>query len=448
MTIVFDEAIRAREGDAHELAGALTASREDTLATFSVLERSLDDLAVPQRETLNPPLWELGHIGWFQEFWIGRNPLRFAGPSADPHVARSPGIRKEADALYDSGKVAHGTRWALPLPDAEATRADLAAQLGDTLARLSNSVSSDAALYFFRLALFHEDMHHEAALYMSQSLGVPIDDRRWQPGGLPARCRQLSFDAGPWMQGSDFEPFAFDNELSRHRVALTSTCIDSRVVRWAEYLPFVEAGGYGQARWWSEAGARWLASSQLRAPRYLRRDGATWQRWRHGVWQALEATEPACHLTAHEAQAWCRWAGRRLPTEAEWERAAIEATGEFEWGQVWEWTASLFLPYPDFEAHAYRDYSAPWFGTRGGPARGVVHDAAASASSALPQFLHARPQRRTGWIPELPGVVTLQPRRMLWVETQRPVNSLRRVTRGGGGSAPVFTGSSVYFSCQ
>ncbi len=364
MKIVFDEAIEAREGDAHALAGALAASREDTLATFSVLERSLDELAVPRRETLNPPLWELGHIGWFQEFWIGRNPMRFEGPAADPSVARSPGVRTGSDALYDSGKVAHDTRWALPLPDAQATRADLAAQLADTLVRLSDAFPGDVALYFFRLALCHEDMHHEAALYMAQSLGVPIDDRRWQPSGLPAQCCQLKFDAGLFLQGSGHVPFAFDNELTRHQVVLTNTHIDSRVMRWADYLPFVEAGGYEEGRWWSEAGADWLATSRLRAPRYVRRDGAIWQQWRYGVWQALDSTEPACHLTAHEAQAWCRWAGRRLPTEAEWERAAVDAMGDFSWGQVWEWTASTFLPYPDFEPHAYRDYSAPWFGTR------------------------------------------------------------------------------------
>ena len=354
-----------RRADAAWLAVALRSSREDTLHTFTALERSLAEFTVPQQETLNPPLWELGHIGWFQEFWIGRNPLRFVGAAADPDVARLPGVRPRCDALYDSSKVAHDTRWSLPLPDADATRADLAEQLEGTLAWLREARGGDAALYFFRLALFHEDMHHEAALYMAQSLGVAIDNPRWQPAALPdGDGRQLSFDAGPWLLGNTGPGFAFDNELAAHRVELPATSIDSRVTRWAEFLPFVEAGGYAQPQWWDEEGAAWIAAEHPQAPRYLRQDGATWQQWRHGRWRALDLRLPACHLTAHEANAWCRWAGRRLPTEAEWERAAIERPRDFAWGQVWEWTASPFLPYPGFEPHPYRDYSAPWFGTR------------------------------------------------------------------------------------
>ena len=364
MTTMHDTADQARQASAAGLAAALAASRADTLATSSVFERSLERMIVPQRETLNPPLWELGHIGWFQEFWIGRNPLRFAGPAADPSVARPNGVRPGADAVYDSSKVPHATRWSLPLPGTAATREDLAAQLAGTLDWLRAAEAGDDALYFFRLALFHEDMHHEAALYMAQSLGLAIDDPRWQPAPLQGDCRQLSFDAGPRTLGGAVRGFAFDNELRGHVVELPATSIDHRVVRWAEFLPFVDAGGYAQERWWSDAGTAWLASERPSTPRYLRRDGATWQQWRHGTWRTLQMDHPACHLTAHEAEAWCRWAGRRLPSEAEWERAAVLRTGDFEWGQVWEWTASPFLPYPGFEPHPYRDYSAPWFGTR------------------------------------------------------------------------------------
>jgi ergothioneine biosynthesis protein EgtB len=354
----------ARRAGADWLAAALMASRRDTLSTFAACERGLDGLSVPQRETLNPPSWELGHVGWFQEFWIARNPQRAFGAGADPDAPRSAGVREEGDALYDSSLVPHATRWQLPLPGTEATRGDLARQLDATLELLSTAGDDDAALYFFRLALLHEDMHHEAALYMAQSLGVAIDDPRWQPAPLGETCIQLSFEAGAWRQGSEGGGFAFDNELAAHAATLPATCIDSRVLRWADYLPFVDAGGYAETDWWSAAGLAWLAGHRATAPRYTRRVGRAWQQWRHGSWAELNPALPACHLTAFEAEAWCRWAGRRLPTESEWERAAVDRAGDFEWGAVWEWTASAFEPYPGFEPHPYRDYSAPWFGSR------------------------------------------------------------------------------------
>ena len=368
MTVLLEDAAAARQADAHWLAAALRSSRDDTLATFALLERSLEQLSVPQRDALNPPLWELGHIGWFQEFWLARNPQRAAGAKADPEAlattARPTGVRARSDLLYDSSRVPHATRWTLPLPDAGATRADLASQLAGSLALLRDAGHDDDSLYFFRLALLHEDMHHEAALYMAQSLGVPIADPRWQAAPLRDAVQPLVFEAGAWSLGSGGPGFAFDNELGRHALALPATQIDSRVLRWAEYLPFVETGGYDQAQWWSETGGAWLAAERVAAPRYTRREGSTWQHWRHGRWADLCMEHPACHLTAFEAEAWCRWAGRRLPSEAEWERAAVERPGDFDWGQVWEWTASPFLPYPAFEPHPYRDYSAPWFGSR------------------------------------------------------------------------------------
>jgi gamma-glutamyl hercynylcysteine S-oxide synthase len=322
---------------------------------------------------LNPPLWELGHIGWFQEFWVARNPLRRHGWRADPQAPRGPSIRPDADALYDSSRVAHATRWELPLPDAAATRLDLARQLDATLGWLAQvddrAADRDDALYFFRLALVHEDMHHEAALYMAQALDVSVPDLRWQPPRLPEPPAALSFAAGPWRLGTpDGTGFAFDNELGAHEVAVPAVEIDAQVLRWAEYLPFVEAGGYADDRWWSDAGRRWRDALRSApdglAPRYLRRAAGGWQCRRAGAWQPLDIAEPACHLSGHEAEAWCRWAGRRLPTEAEWERAALSRPQAFRWGDVWEWTASPFAPYPGFSAHPYRDYSAPWFDGR------------------------------------------------------------------------------------
>ena len=363
-----DAARLARRGGAPELASALCASRRDTLATFAAYRAALAQLRVPVLEHLNPPLWELGHIGWFQAWWISRNPALADGVHADPELPRRAPARAGADALYHSSRVPHDSRWSLPLPDAEATLDDLDAELAATLALLAcvdeRAADADARLYFFRLALLHEDMHHEAALYMAQALDVPVADARWAPRPLPAPPPPLRLDAGEWRLGGSGEGFAFDNELDAHVVVLGRTLIDAQAVRWAEYLPFVDDGGYHDPRWWDADGARWLRESGALAPRYLRREAGGWQCRRHGRWLPLDPHVAACHLTLHEARAWCRWAGRRLPTEAEWERAACTRGEVFRWGDVWEWTASRFAPYPGFAPHPYRDYSAPWFDGR------------------------------------------------------------------------------------
>jgi EgtB-related family protein len=157
--------------------------------------------------------------------------------------------------------------------------------------------------------------------------------------------------------------------------------IDAQPVSWARYLPFVEAGGYEQREWWSDAGREWLAHQSARQPARLQLTASGWQQRRGGRWRPLDPLHAAVHLTEHEAQAWCRWAGRRLPTEAEWECATLTLPG-FCWGQVWEWTASAFEPYAGFAPHPYRDYSAPWFGSRR-----VLRGACQATSPAL---AHAR----------------------------------------------------------
>ncbi len=362
-------ALDARAGSREALALALSASRADTLATFAAYQQALPDLAVPLRPEFNLPLWELGHIGWFQERWIARNPERARGERADPEARRHAPRRACADALYDSSQVPHETRWQLPLPDADATRADLAAQLEDTLALLQQAAADDAGLYFFRLALLHEDMHHEAALYMARGLGLAIEDPRWRarplPPPRPETRAALSFAACDWRLGSPAGTgFAFDNELPGCTAPLQPFSIDRQAVRWAEFLPFVQAGGYEDPRWWTEAGARWRAAQPTALPRYLRRERAGWVQWRNGIWGVLDEHEAASHLSLHEAEAWCRWAGRRLPTEAEWEYAACTSPAAFRWGDVWEWTGSPFAPFPGFEPHPYREYSAPWFDGR------------------------------------------------------------------------------------
>ncbi|MCV0439366.1 MAG: SUMF1/EgtB/PvdO family nonheme iron enzyme [Hydrogenophaga sp.] len=343
------EADHARQGGRDLLVRALVDARARSLRLFAAFEAALGPgLPVPCMPEINPPLWELGHVGWFADWWIARNPQRLRGARADPLAPRNPARQAarglDADALYDSSAVAHDTRWHLDLPDTDAVRADLAASLRDTLALLHQTDETDDALYFFRLALFHEDMHAEAAVYMAQSLGIDVGETPAATAAAATAAATLHLPLTRGVLGHSNAGFAFDNELGAHAVSVGPLEIDARALRWSQYLPLVETGG-------------------APVPRHLRRAGTGWECCRFGRWQALDLDAATCHLSAAEALAWCAWAGRRLPTEAEWELAARTLPG-FAWGEVWEWTASEFAPYPGFAPHPYRDYSQPWFDGR------------------------------------------------------------------------------------
>lgn len=357
----------ARHLDRAALGPALQAVRRRTLQLFDAFEVALGPgVPVPCHAELNPPLWELGHMGWFADWWLARNPERARGLQADPLAPRRPARRATADALYNSSTVAHASRWALDLPDAGQTRAELAASLADTLALLDTAADNDRGLYFHRLALFHEAMHAEAAVYMAQTLGIDPFTTGATPLPPPAACpggAVLQVPAQAWTLGWSGPGFAFDNELPAHTVALDAFEIDARAVRWAQFLPFLADGGYDQSRHWSVAGWAWRQQHSVGLPRHLRIGDHGWEQRRFGRWQPLDLGDAATHLSAFEAEAWCRWAGRRLPTEAEWEVAACTQPG-FHWGEAWEWTASPFAPFSGFVPHPYRDYSAPWFDGR------------------------------------------------------------------------------------
>jgi len=353
-----------------ELAAALDRSRTQLLGLFAGFQRALgpDGLRIDQDIAVNLPLWELGHIGWFEEFWLSRNGERGRGPACHPAGPRGASLLAGADAFYDSSNVAHGRRWQLALPDPDATRGYLAAVREATLALLRAGGTSDDDLYFFRLVLFHEAMHVEAWHFMAQRLGIDLGPA--MTGRAPSAPRTTgtwSVPEGQRDTGARGPGFAFDNELGPHLVDVPAFSIDRAPVSWSAFIAFVDAGGYLSDSAWTCAGRTWRQTTGATHPLHLRQGPDGWQRAQFGQWVGLDLAAPVQNINAHESAAWCRWAGRRLPTEMEWETAALlaPAQGEdFEWGQVWEWTASAFEPYPGFVAHPYQDYSAPWFDGR------------------------------------------------------------------------------------
>ncbi|HUG25107.1 selenoneine synthase SenA [Piscinibacter sp.] len=349
------------------LSLALMDARNHTLRWFSVLEEALapQRLRVPRRPELNPPLWVFGHLGWFQEHWIGRNVQRQRGTACDAMRPRLASISSDADRCYDPALAPHAGRWDLDLPQPLATRQYLADTMEITLELLDSADETDDALYFFRLALFHEDMLGEALAEMAQALELPLPGARPllpELASLPPR-EPLLFPATRWLLGVPPSGFVFDNEKWAHEVRLPETEIDAQPVSWAAYSEFVEDGGYDDPAWWSPAGRTWLAEQGRRVPRYVdqMRQGVLQRRF--GRLARVALAQPVVHVSWFEADAWCRWAGRRLPTEVEWEAAAHAYSRGFAWGAVWEWTASTFRPYPGFAPDPWADYSQPHFGS-------------------------------------------------------------------------------------
>jgi iron(II)-dependent oxidoreductase len=411
--------------DARQRTGELVADLGD------------DQLMGPHLPITNPLLWELGHVAWFQEKWV----FRRTGAAS---------IRPDADRLYDSSHVLHDTRWDLPLPSRDATLRYLGDVRDRVLERLTRREPDPEDTYFILLTIFHEDMHGEAFTYTRQTLGYPAP--RLQTVPAPDR------DGGPlagdvevpggtfWLGAGPDEPFVFDNEKWAHPVEVRPFAIARAPVTQAEFAAFVEEGGYSQERFWSEAGWRWRAETDARHPVYWRREAAGgWRRRDFDRWVPLEPHRPVLHVSWYEAEAYCRWAGRRLPTEAEWEAAAsarpgpagllggLDAKRRFPWGEqvptpdrahldsvslgcrnvgalaagdsafgcrqmignVWEWTASDFLPYPGFVVDPYQDYSAPWFGTHKVLRGGCWATRARLLRNTWRNFY--RPERRDVW---------------------------------------------------
>ena len=351
-----------------------------------VSDLSDEQMRVPLLRIINPFLWEIGHVAYFQEYWVLR------------HVLGRQPIRGDADSLYDSAKIAHDIRWDLPLPSRAETLDYLKATRDRVVDFIDGSSLSPDQEYFVLLSLFHEDMHDEAFTITRQTLGYPAPAfagnlTETQGGTRGPLTGSVSVPGGTYVIGSQANNgFIFDNEKWAHRVDVAPYRIARTATMQQEFARFVEDSGYSRRELWSPDGWAWREREQAQHPVYWRRDPERgWMRRHFDRWVPLEPQSPVANICWYEADAYCRWAGKRLPTESEWDIAATGVEGtpaaNLDWeeggtcdvsshpggdsiygcrqmiGNVWEWTSSDFLPYPGFSEDPYKEYSQPWFGS-------------------------------------------------------------------------------------
>lgn len=365
-----------------EIRQIMERAREGTDA---VLEPVSDDELAAQISPLAPPLvWNLAHVASFEELWI----LRTVGGAAPLHDAHRD--------VYGALRRARMNGARLPTLRAEAVRA-YAADVRERALHLLEHVDLDSpnALvhrgFAFGLVVQNELQSQEAmleALQLRSGRSYPVPSSA-PPDRAPSGPDEIHVPGGVFVLGAENDPWAYDNELEPHEVELGPFVIDRAPVTNAQFAEFVDSRGYRSSRHWTAAGLEWRDREDARAPLYWEggRDG--WERVRFGVREPLPPDEPVQHVSFHEAEAFAHWAGKRLPTEVEWERAASwhdhEGKFRYPWGQawmgfeasldrrrfspapagsyaggvspvgcvqmagdVWEWTSSTFHAYPGF----------------------------------------------------------------------------------------------------
>jgi iron(II)-dependent oxidoreductase len=391
----------SRETLRTELAALLGEARARTLALIAPV--SDEDLRMQHDPLMGPILWDLGHIAHFEALWLGRNldgPIEFA----------------EMPGIYNPFDHPRRVRGSLPLPSRAETLATMEAIRRETLARLDalDFDDEDRPLlregYVVRMVAQHEYQHLETVLQTLQlKQGRPYAAPRAR-AAPPARMpispgTMVRFPGGEVEIGTDDRSAAYDNERPLHRVTLPPFRIDVCPVTNGEFLAFMDDGGYRRRELWSEEGWRFITEQGIEAPKYWWREGDRWMTRTMELVREVDPLRPVIHVCWHEADAYARWAGKRLPTEYEWEAAAswdprAGLKRDYPWGDdppspddanldqlafdtapvgayprnvspigcygmlgdAWEWTASDFTGYPGFEAFPYPEYSAVFFG--------------------------------------------------------------------------------------
>jgi formylglycine-generating enzyme required for sulfatase activity len=339
-----DPAALARRGGREWLSLALLEARNELLARLAALGEA----------PAAAHAWRLAaRAGWFQEWWVARHVQRARGEAADASSPRLPGIEPRAEGWLHAAAPA----------DAQAIRHYLGQTLEQTLELLGPAEDGAAGLYFFRLALQHED---RVAERLGQPLAALLPPPRAQREavGVPAARWRLGSEKGAGGEGDENSEggrsgtgvgvgFVPPGERWAHEVAVPEFEIDAQCINWAQFAEFAEDGGYDRRECWSDAGWDWLQADGRRAPRGVEQLAGSVLVMRGGQLQRAPLQQAAMHVTRHEAEAWCRWAGRRLPTEPEWELAAHTAARRgFGWGDVLEWVAGSARAYPGADGRA------------------------------------------------------------------------------------------------
>ncbi|WP_454055803.1 SUMF1/EgtB/PvdO family nonheme iron enzyme [Cupriavidus sp. Marseille-Q8015] len=379
-----------REG----LAQALVEARNRTLGWLAALGQTRRGWQVDRQYDCDPPLWTLGHIAWHAEWWCLRGMHELERDGIRLPVTREPSRLDGADEWFDPERIGPDERWEIALPDVAQVKQYAADVLDGLLRRIALLPDDgDETLYPFRRALFHEDAQGETIAALLQALGMaPAGPATPLPTLTSGHAGTLHFPGGRFTQGwSEADGFALPDELPPQQTYVPAFEMDAALVTNAQFLEFVEDRGYEHPAWWSAAGRQWLMTQERSAPRYWSRhpESRAWMVSRFGALRTLNPDEPVRHVTLYEAQAWCVWAGRRLPAEVEWELAATQNRG-LHWGALREWTATPYEPYAGFEACATDAELVSRFATHQ-VVRGV-------SFASVPRQRHTR--ARTALLPE------------------------------------------------